>query len=463
MNFFINKFDSNKFLCSFILWNLGIFLYILFVFIHIYFDKIDFNQFLFHIKYYEALDLKAYAPIYRQFLFYSMLYAFLMIVLYGILWKYFKSEIVFLSLFFLIFAILFVGLKLKIFQYVESYYHKSDFYEDNYRMSDNISFSERKNLIVLYLESMESIYAEGGIFGENLLPQLTSLQEENIKFGRYHQVAGSGWTVAGLVTSSCSLPLVLPIDSHSYGRNGFLPNASCLQDILKKNGYHEFFVSSGETGFAYTDVFLKSHAEDMFFADVEPNEFVWQWGNSDKNTYGKAMDLLSAKAVKNQPFFMTIMTLDMHHPGYLDEKCSGKFGDFRDVVKCADMMAADFIRWFQKQVWAKDTVLLVVGDHLAMSNPVYDQYLRNRDENRTIFNLFIDGGRKADMKRDFSGLDILPTLLKSLGADWQGNRLGLGTVLFSKQKTLLEIYGHEGLNRQLSAPSERYNAFVCKN
>ena len=315
----------------FIFWNLGIFLYILFVFIHIYFDKIDFNQFLFHIKYYEALDLKAYAPIYRQFLFY-------------------------------------------IFQYVESYYHKSDFYEDNYRMSDNISFSERKNLIVLYLESMESIYAEGGIFGENLLPQLTNLQEENIKFGRYHQVAGSGWTVAGLVTSSCSLPLVLPIDSHSYGRNGFLPNASCLQDILKKNGYHEFFVSSGETGFAYTDVFLKSHAEDMFFADVEPNEFVWQWGNSDKNTYGKAMDLLSAKAVKNQPFFMTIMTLDMHHPGYLDEKCSGKFGDFRDVVKCADMMAADFIRWFQKQVWAKDTVLLVVGDHLAMSNPVYDQY-----------------------------------------------------------------------------------------
>lgn len=155
----------------------------------------------------------------------------------------------------MIFAILFVGLKLKIFQYVESYYHKSDFYEDNYRMSDNISFSERKNLIVLYLESMESIYAEGGIFGENLLPQLTSLQEENIKFGRYHQVAGSGWTVAGLVTSSCSLPLVLPIDSNSYGRNGFLPNASCLQDILKKNGYHEFFVSSGETGFAYTDVF----------------------------------------------------------------------------------------------------------------------------------------------------------------------------------------------------------------
>ena len=67
------------------------------------------------------------------------------------------------------------------------------------------------------------------------------------------------------------------------------------------------------------------------------------------------------------------------------------------------------------------------------------------------------------MKRDFSGLDILPTLLKSLGADWQGNRLGLGTVLFSEQKTLLEIYGHEGLNRQLSAPSERYNAFVCKN
>ena len=60
-------------------------------------------------------------------------------------------------------------------------------------------------------------------------------------------------------------------------------------------------------------------------------------------------------------------------------------------------------------------------------------------------------------------IEALPTLLKSLGADWQGNRLGLGTVLFSEQKTLLEIYGHEGLNRQLSAPSERYNAFVCKN
>lgn len=60
--------------------------------------------------------------------------------------------------------------------------------EDNYVDPDrvNITFPEQKrNLIYLYLESMESTYADkasGGAFDKNYIPELTQLAADNISF-----------------------------------------------------------------------------------------------------------------------------------------------------------------------------------------------------------------------------------------------------------------------------------------
>ena len=42
---------------------------------------------------------------------------------------------------------------------------------------------------------------------------------------------------------------------------------------------------------------------------------------------------------------------------------------------------------------------------------------------------------------DYSKFDFYPTTLTSLGIGFEGNRLGLGTDLFSNEQTLCEKYG----------------------
>lgn len=60
-------------------------------------------------------------------------------------------------------------------------------------------------------------------------------------------------------------------------------------------------------------------------------------------------------------------------------------------------------------------------------------------------------------QRVFTTLDWFPTTLASLGVDIPGERLGLGTNLFSGQQTLAESMGLEALDDELKKVSSYYN------
>ena len=54
-------------------------------------------------------------------------------------------------------------------------------------------------------------------------------------------------------------------------------------------------------------------------------------------------------------------------------------------------------------------------------------------------------------------MDLYPTTLGALGAKIEGNRLALGTNLFSDEKTLIEKYGLTYVNDELSKNSRFYD------
>ena len=54
-------------------------------------------------------------------------------------------------------------------------------------------------------------------------------------------------------------------------------------------------------------------------------------------------------------------------------------------------------------------------------------------------------------------MDMFPTTLAAIGAEIEGNRLGLGTNLFSEEETLIEKYGFEEVNDQIRYKSDFYN------
>ena len=88
----------------------------------------------------------------------------------------------------------------------------------------------------------------------------------------------------------------------------------------------------------------------------------------------------------------------------------------------------------------------------------------NIDDNytRTVYNAFINSRvvPSNEKNRVFTTMDMFPTTLASLGASIEGDRLGLGTNLFSDKRTLAEEYGIQKLNKELKKNSNYYYKYL---
>ncbi|AZP97171.1 hypothetical protein [Latilactobacillus curvatus] len=79
---------------------------------------------------------------------------------------------------------------------------------------------------------------------------------------------------------------------------------------------------------------------------------------------------------------------------------------------------------------------------------------------RHAFNLILNAPKASQVQtknRQFSTMDMFPTTLAAMGVDIKGERLGLGTNLFSTKKTLIEEKGLKKVDKALSAKSKFYN------
>ncbi len=102
--------------------------------------------------------------------------------------------------------------------------------------------------------------------------------------------------------------------------------------------------------------------------------------------------------------------------------------------------------------------IVIVGDHLGMQTEFYTEKTKN-EYYRTIYNVVINPAieKNNNTNRIFTAMDMCPTMLASIGAKIEGERLGLGTNLYSGIPTLAEEYGISYLNEELAKNSRFYN------
>lgn len=88
-------------------------------------------------------------------------------------------------------------------------------------------------------------------------------------------------------------------------------------------------------------------------------------------------------------------------------------------------------------------------------------FKRNVDEKyvRHVYNCFINAAATPmrTENREFCALDMFPTTLAAMGCEIEGNRLGLGTNLFSPMPTLIEKVGYTAFTQELSKRSPYYS------
>lgn len=360
----------------------------------------------------------------------------------------------------------------------------SNLYEENYVDPNSVSIKfpeEKRNLIFIILESMEVSYADtsnGGVMETNLIPELTNLMEENINFshnsdtiGGAHNFSGTNWTVAALVSEMTGIPLKLSINGNDYGKfKNFLPGATTLGDILEKQGYNQMFICGSPISFGGRDKFFNQHGNyEILDYDtaVSTGRYTGEkqnWGFIDSYLYEYTKEELLRLSKEDEPFNVTLLTADTHHPnGYLCEDCGTEHNKkYKNVISCASKKVVEFVEWIKEQDFYENTTIVILGDHPTMSTDFADVF--SDEYKRTTINCFINSAITECNKynRSISSMDMFPTILASIGAEIEGDRLGIGTNLFSDKQTLAEELTPDGLNHFLVKKSDFYNSNILK-
>jgi phosphoglycerol transferase len=89
------------------------------------------------------------------------------------------------------------------------------------------------------------------------------------------------------------------------------------------------------------------------------------------------------------------------------------------------------VQWMQKRGYLKNTQVVVMGDHLAMENPVSKKI--DTIKQRHIYNQFISRQPIQKNRNEVLHFDMYPTIIEFLGFEVKGGRLGLGYSAISHQ------------------------------
>lgn len=356
---------------------------------------------------------------------------------------------------------------------------KSTFIEDNYvnPKTVNITFPEKKrNLIYIYLESMETTYADkasGGGFKKNVIPELTKLAQENEDFSGNEQMLnggisylGTNFTSGAIFGMSTGLPLKTNIGWLNMDtQDSFYPQVVGLGDILAEEGYQQVFMCGSNGSFGGRALFFEQHGNfeirDYGYGKkhkwYDPDYFEF-WGYEDEILFAKAKDTLTELAGKDQPFNLTMITVDTHfEDGYVCHLCKKEFGEdqYANVMACSSRQVKKFINWIQKQDFYENTTIVLTGDHLTMDTDFCKDV--DPDYQRKTYTAIINPTgemKSSDMRREYSTLDLFPTTLAAMGVKMRGNRLGLGVNLFSREKTMTEKFGVDKVADELTKQSD---------
>jgi len=317
----------------------------------------------------------------------------------------------------------------------------SDFY-NYYKVPSIVSDGKSKNLVFIYLESLERTYFDQNAF-PGLVNNLKEIEENSISFTNIKQDDYSHFTIAGLTASQCGVPLVSPAYWNSVGgMNTFMESATCLGDLLDNEGYFLSYYSGANIRFAGTDIFMRTHSFDdvkgYYELAVRPNKYTNWWGLYDDSLFSLAKQNIEKLAKEKEKFAFFMSTIDTHHPsGNPSRSCDGIiYGNGKNSilnsVKCSDLLVSKFVDDLRKTDYGKDLVIVIVSDHLSMENTA--SYILDKQDRTNLFMINTpETNKTGGQKNNTAGLtlDIGTTILPFIGYN---GLIGLGRDLSQRDE-----------------------------
>ena len=364
-------------------------------------------------------------------------------------------------------------------EYVINRSKNTDIYEKYYVDTNSVDVKlpkKKRNLIIIYLESMESsLFSKenGGAFDKSIIPELEDIALKNTNFsntdllGGAYTLTSTSFTISSITASTTGTPVNIKLFDGYTKEKPFMKNVRSLGNILSDNGYNLELIQGSEIEFGALDLYSIENGDYKIFDNntakekglIDKDYFEW-WGIEDRKVLEFSKEELKELSSNNKPFMLMLFTMDTHFKdGYQDKTCQKEYQEpLANAYSCSSKMVSEYIDWLKTQDFYSNTTIVLMGDHQVMQDSFYQNH---KDYKRVNYNAIINGVNSGNNKnREFSQYDMYPTILSSIGATVPGNRLGFGVNLFSGEKTLIEELGRDYFDQELLKSSDYYDKYI---
>ncbi len=356
----------------------------------------------------------------------------------------------------------------------------SNFIEDNYEFPElkKIQENEKKDLLLIYLESFNEDFSIKKELTKATIDHINFKNLISFKVNNFYQSTYNNFTIGAIVSSQCGIPQkpIGVLDPRFKERTGkhvvevfglknFLPQAICLGDILKFNGYENIFMNSISPTFQAMNIFFEDHNYNQiigrnFFKDKGYDTFdSWGKGVSDRILFEEAKKIIDNLKIQNKNFNLTILTTDTHYPGYIDKSCikdEDKLKlDINFTITCTSKHLYKFISQL-KEEYDETINIIIVGDHLYPKTSQKKENLKGK----SIYNRIVNKEVKI-FRNEMSHYDLYPTILDLMKYPFD-YKVGLGFSILREHKDLDYNKYKKNLINEIEKKSDFYYEFWKK-
>ena len=315
------------------------------------------------------------------------------------------------------------------------------FYVDPADMTFHQPHHKPKNLLFLYVESLESSWRTQEFYPEQ--PSARPILADIDALGgfspeRFATVQSITYSSNGLFASQCGFPTgrLIGLDMRG-GRNldvSFFPGAVCLGDLLHEAGYRQIVLIPHGKPFAGTGAVFSSHHYNVVdqavlrtegFADA-PQDSVLE-GYHDDVMLEQAYREIVKQRKSAQPYNINVFLADDHMPhGFPAPSCRAdeKADGHRGAIICTQRMVAEFVQKLRREKLLDHTTVVIMGDHIM---PI------DRPEPRNVYLRLIDDSGLPQARREVvTHFDVFPSILDALHLlPAASPRVGFGASVFA--------------------------------
>ncbi len=304
----------------------------------------------------------------------------------------------------------------------------------------NLTF-QKKNVVILILESFDKEYIGYYNQGKGYTPFLDSIISQSISFEQSYANGSTSIEAPPAILSS--IPSLM---NDSYINSQYNTNRlSGIGEILTKEGYTTGFYHGGENGTMNFDAFVGITNFGKYYGLTQypdKNQSDGHWGIPDEPYLQYFANELNKSKM---PFCNVVFTLSSHHPYTVPVQYKNSLPEgtmpIHKAIAYTDLSLRKFFQTIKYYDWYKNTIFVITADHTSITEK---ENYRNYAGDYCVPILFYGNDIKASVVKNkiMQHKDIMPSLLYLLG--YNKKFFSLGNNIFDPSQNGFSITYRNG-------------------